>query len=107
VDEYALYEKYAKVFPNVEIQFSDDVTLSPAAASIKFYTDKNKSDVYYSVKGKTDGSQTLESLTSTSGPTGIAMPEPIKPSTNRETFTFVSWKNCANDEDVSLETEVT
>lgn len=108
VDEYALYEKYAKTFPNVIVNYSKDkVIFEPAAASIVFYTDNTCKTAYYQVKGKTDGSQTLSLLTSTSGPLGIAMAEPIKASTNEYTYSFNGWKDKATGSVISLDSVVT
>lgn len=108
VDEYALYEKYAKVFPNVIINYTEDkVTFEPAAASIVFYTDNSCKTIYYQVKGKMDGSQTLSLLTSASGPLGIAMAEPVKASTNQYTYSFAGWVNRATNKVINLDNIVT
>ena len=108
IDEYALYEKYASTYPNVIIEFSEKVTLDPAAATIVFYNDKEGDSIYYQVKGPTtEGNlKTLEFLISAEGPLKMELITPFKASTNAYTYTFLGWKNRQNDADVDLKAVV-
>ena len=110
VDEYALYEKYSTIFPNVMIEYDTSegkVTLDPPAAKIIFYTSQDNDTIYYQVKGKKDGTQSLTYLTSVEGPLGIAMIEPSKASTSEFSYYFLGWKDKATNDFISLETKVT
>jgi hypothetical protein len=98
VDEYSVYNKYSKTFPNVILKYSDKVNLTKAADIVFYsnYVSDVNNVVYYQVKG--DGNIALDVLTSVNGPTGIAMQTPIKASTNQYNYEFVGWKNLDTNE---------
>ena len=88
VDQYEIYNKYHKYYPNVIIKYGNNVTVKNAY-KINFYNvDILTDDVepYYSVL--TNGEMTLEKLTSIEGPAGIALKDPVKMSTNTKTYSF-------------------
>ena len=87
-NEFSLYQKYHALYPSVNITYGNKVTLENAHR-IEFYNVEsitNETEPYYSVL--TDGSMTLDVLTSSSGPAGSTLETPTKPSTNTEVFTF-------------------
>lgn len=75
VDEYALYEKYHKAYPNVTINYAGNVAPN-IAPKITFYEDDVNSRVLYEVL--TDRKTSLEVLTSADGPSGEEMGKPVK-----------------------------
>lgn len=90
VDEYTIYQKYCKAYPNLEIVYSEKVNLNPASPKLVFYGDEGKTVPIYSVHGPADGSISVETLISANGPTGIAIKDPTKADSNTHTFTFAN-----------------
>ena len=94
VDEYEIYNKYNKYYPNIEIEYGENVTRKEAY-KINFYnveTITAETEPYYSVL--TNGEMTLAELTSATGPAGAALKDPVKMSTNTEIYTFEQmWKD--------------
>lgn len=90
IDEFEMYQKYHKVFPDLEITYLSSNLRK--ASFIKFYsTETISGDPSYTVL--TNGTQNLEFLTSIEGPNGIMLAEPLKPQTNDTVYTFSgSWK---------------
>lgn len=90
VNEYAMYQKYNKIYPNLAITYV--TTGLQSAAIIKFYSSETVlGEPHFQVL--TDGSQNLEFLVSADGPNGQKMSTPQKPQTNTEVFTFAEqWK---------------
>ena len=85
VNEYALYNQYQSIFPNVIIIYHS-TNLKPAS-SIQFYnTEEIIGQPYYSVL--TDGTASLEQLTGKDGPLKEPLSNPNKQSTNEKDFTF-------------------
>jgi hypothetical protein len=102
INEYALYNKYNKVFPNLNIRYESNNLQS--ASRIDFYNSEVvMGEPYYSVL--TDGTATLEYLISKDGPTGIALTTPIKVSDNDEDFTFNGQWTVAETEAGSIFTK--
>lgn len=95
VDEYEIYKKYHKIYPNIELKYSGEVT-KKAANKITFYKDDSeKNEVLYSVL--TDPNNTTETigfLTSEEGPSGVAIGIPEKPKDNRYEY----YWNLSNNE---------
>ena len=95
-DEFALYSKYHSLYPNLTIKYSNKVALSKAY-NITFYS-QDKADVddedmdldvttpHFEVV--TNGTYTLETLISKTGPANKDMSMPIKAPTAREVFNF-------------------
>jgi hypothetical protein len=98
VDEYEIYNKYNKHYPNIEIEYGENVTRKEAY-KINFYNVETitvETEPYYSVL--TNGEMTLAELTSATGPTGAALKDPVKMSTNTEIYTFEQmWKDEDNN----------
>ena len=96
VDEYKIYEKYNKAFPNLTIQYSDKVTLT-RAISIKFMRLEEGAEnntVFYQTFAPTGNTEnTLQFLTSADGPNGSALGIPAKDATVENTYTFKEWAN--------------
>jgi hypothetical protein len=78
VNEFAIYERYNKEFPNLKIQYGENTNVT-RAHTINFYSDDKALIPYYSVS--TNGQKTLAELTAATGPAGTALTEPIKSST--------------------------
>lgn len=86
-DEYQLYRKYKKYFPDLAIAF-ESAGISKAN-TITFMSDEQGSEnntIHYQVL--TDGKQSLELLTSRDGPTGKSMSAPSKTATVEYTYSF-------------------
>lgn len=85
VNEFALYNKYHKVYTNLDITYQTNNIQE--ASTIKFYNSETiKGEPAYTVL--TDGTVDLATLISKDGPNGVAMPTPIKPSTVDYTYAF-------------------
>jgi hypothetical protein len=81
VNEYEIYKKYKELLPNVEIKFSEAMTVTKAY-NIIFKTDNtNEALIHYEVKAGAGANETLGALTSADGPTGEAMRTPSRAST--------------------------
>jgi hypothetical protein len=85
VSEYDIYNKYRGIYPDLKIKYGNNVIVKDAYR-IDFYN-LPKSEIgsevapFYSVLS--NGEQDLGWLTSPEGPTGTALKNPIKPSTNQ------------------------
>ena len=90
VDQYAIYNKYNKHYPNVNIEYGDQVSVKNAYR-INFFNVENVSEdtePYYTVL--TNGEMDLAYLTSIDGPSGTPLKDPIKIATNTEVYSFES-----------------
>lgn len=76
IDEYDIYAKYIKLFPNVSITYTDIVIDRIAAYELKFLTEEGSEDIYYYTLGKPNETRTIEELISEEGPNGKAMVDP-------------------------------
>ena len=88
VNQYEIYEKYNKLFPNVVIRYDSSKVEVEGAKTVIFY-DNDVADeavVFYEVF--TDGTKTIEYLTSAEGPNGVALGTPAKGSTNENDYVF-------------------
>lgn len=107
VDEFALYQKYHAIYPNLTFAYNtenEDLTVAPAS-TITFYrldaadlegVDINDITPYYTAL--TDGSYTLETLISRNGPVGSELTPPVKVSTDTHVYTFTGvWQDWASN----------
>ena len=96
IDEFSLYEKYQKVFPNVELKYISE-NLKPAYV-INFYNSETIiGNPQYVVRA--NGETNLSILTSADGPAGVALPVPKKPQDERYVYTFNNIWTVAESED--------
>lgn len=100
VDEYEIYEKYAAIYPNLTLAYSDKVNLN-AAVKLKFYTNKDNTTIHYQVLGNGEtaenGGINVATLISAEGPLKEAITTPNKEPSNSETYTFSGyWVNKAD-----------
>lgn len=87
VNQFEIYNKYNKKFPNVTIKYGNNVTVEGAKKVIFYDNDiVEKAQVFYEVL--TDGTQKLETLISEDGPNGIALRKPSKAPTNEYAYEF-------------------
>lgn len=92
VDEYAIYEKYKKAFPNVNIKYGSNMGDREEAFDIIFMTDdSDEAIVHYEVKAPNDKSKTLGELTAETGPTGAAIRTPSKASSQAHDYLFTGY----------------
>lgn len=100
IDEYAIYEKYAKIYPNLVISYTDNVGSGlNRAVELLFVSTKEGKEQYYRVlgSGDPDGAD-IATLISAEGPLGVAMQTPRKEDTVSETFDFTGyWIHEADD----------
>ena len=98
IDEYEIYAKYSKQYPNLVIEYTNKVSgLDPAVELIFKSGESDDSTTHYRVlgSGATDG-KTIGELISADGPTGIAITDPNKGNTSSNTYTFTGyWKDKA------------
>ncbi len=101
VDEYIIYEKYASVYPNVVIKYTNKVEHLNPAVELKFYTNNNADVIHYRVlgSGESDG-QNIAQLISNEGPLKQAITVPSKEDTTEETFKFRGYWVDKNNTDV-------
>ncbi len=92
VNEYEIYEKYKKDFPNVIIQYGDAIGEIVTAYDLVFMT-SNEDDaiIHYQVKTSSDQNLTLKELTSANGPTGEDMRVPSRASTQSHDYQFTGY----------------
>jgi hypothetical protein len=72
INEFSVYENYKKLFPNLEIEFTGNLTKLKKAYIITFYNDKD-GDIIYEVK--TDGSKQMRELIGDNSPAGSKLTE--------------------------------
>ena len=87
VDQFQIYEKYNKTFPNVKIVYAESTPVIPAK-TIRFFDNDVESEAqeFYSVY--TDGTKGMRYLVSAEGPNGVALGTPAKASTDTNSFEF-------------------
>lgn len=92
VDEYKVYQRYCKQYPNLEILYSDKATVKKAHKLTFMTDDTDNKTVLYTVLS--DGKDNIDWLTSVNGPLGIAIKEPTKAEipTTRYIFSHY-WKD--------------
>ena len=97
VNEFDLYEKYIKTYPNLVIKYKDVGDGYTPAAELVFLKMENSEEVHYRVlgSGRADGDNVAK-LVSAEGPTGIAMKTPSKEPTESQTFTYTGYWIDAN-----------
>lgn len=101
VDEFAIYNRYKRYFPNLTFTYGDNVSLAKAIhvtfmSDIKEVTKENK--IYYQVLGTKE--KTIADLISADGPIGIPLGYPQKTPTVSNTFEFTKYWEALNDEGV-------
>lgn len=99
VDEYELYSKYIKVFPNLKFIFSEN-TVVDKAIEIKFLKDKNE-EILYFVKAQSDNSKSLAQLVYNNTILGKDLTKnPSKESTKEYSYIFSNyWINNESEEE--------
>jgi hypothetical protein len=98
IDEYKLYAKYKKLYPNLNIEFSGNIGAVKRAPIIKFYNDYNEETGEYGDKiyeVKTNGTIKLGILTSDTSPSGLpAIGTPTKESDQMYDYYWTGeWKD--------------
>jgi hypothetical protein len=92
-NEFSLYNAYHAVYPNLKLQYGENVELNPAYM-VEFYNLENiteGSTPWFSALS--DGSYTMAQLTAADGPAGSALKIPQRAPTNTTIYTFSHWKN--------------
>lgn len=106
VDQFELYYKYNRTFPNLTFSYGPLIE-GVEAYSIEFYrtdSDHMTDDVTADYSVMTNGSLTLAELTSADGPAGSALFTPVKASTNTEEYDFTGiWVDYETKEEISVE----
>ena len=98
VDEYEIYNKYSKIYPNLIIEYTDKVTgLDPAVEIIFKAGDSDTSLNHYRVLGSGDADgASIGELISANGPTGTAITSPSKGDTSENVYIFTGYWKDAN-----------
>ena len=89
VDEFTIYNKYNKLFPNLKIKYSDKVSVTKAKHIVFMNDSADDAIVHYEVFG--DGTETIGKLISASGPNGVAMRNPSKGSSEAFDYEFTGY----------------
>ena len=100
VDEYQIYAKYSKQYPNLVIEYTDKVSgLDPAVELVFKSGETDASTTHYRVLGSgTADGVSIGVLISADGPTGTAITNPNKGNTSSNTYTFTGyWKDSAGN----------
>lgn len=98
VDEFAIYEKYKKEFPNIEFRYDigESGSLNPAVNITFMNLDKNSENNTVCYEVKASGNQTganLAKLVSDESPSGKKLGIPKKDSTDKNSFEFTGYWN--------------
>lgn len=100
VDEFKIYKKYCKQYPNLIINYTNKVSGLNPAVELKFMGGEGESAaIHYRVlgSGNADG-DSIGALISAEGPTGIAMTDPVKGNTSQNTYEFTGyWRDNAGN----------
>lgn len=80
VDEYAIWSTYHKLYPNVEIEYGPNATVTPANKIVFLENDLEDSKPLFTVYS--NGEQTIGTLISAGGPAGEAIGTPAKAKDN-------------------------
>lgn len=93
IDEYTIYKKYIKTYPNLIIAYGNKVGEGrDPAVELLFLANKDSEEQYYRVLGSGDADgDSIAKLISAQGPLGIAMGVPNKESTVSQNFTFTGY----------------
>jgi hypothetical protein len=97
VDEFEIYNKYHRAFPNITIQYNEENVEVDSAVHIKFMDDladnnpKVHYEVYASGDSEGDAAIALGVLISADGPNGVAMKSPVKVSDVESSYTFSGY----------------
>lgn len=98
IDEYEIYDKYKRAFPNLDIVFDTSASGMEvnSAYTLTFYNDNpddEDSTVFYSVKAPQSPTeeQHLGYLVSAEGPNGEELGTPAKTSTEQNSFKFTGY----------------
>ena len=93
IDEFTIYKKYIKTYPNLIISYGPNVGAGrDPAVELLFLTNENSNEQYYRVLGSGDGDgDTIAKLISDQGPLGLAMGIPNKESTESQNFAFTGY----------------
>jgi hypothetical protein len=96
VNEFEIYEKYKKYYPNLTIKYEVGKGNLTEAIKLKFYKNDENKELLYSVYS--NGEKTIGDLISATGPNGEAMGTPIKPSDNINSYV---WNDNGDEPDWS------
>lgn len=93
IDEFEIYKKYCKTYPNLIINYTDKVSGLNPAVKLEFMTgNEDTAILHYRVLGSGDASgDTVAKLISAEGPLGQAMTIPIRQSTTDKVFIFTGY----------------
>lgn len=100
IDEYDIYAKYSKDYPNVIIEYTNKVTgLDPAVEILFKSGDSEDSLTHYRVLGSGDADgASIGTLISAQGPTGEAIKDPSRGDTSENTYEFTGyWKDSSGN----------
>ena len=96
IDEFEIYKKYCKTYPNLIIEYTDKVLgLNPAVELTFMSGEEDTAVVHYRVLGSGEiTGAAISELISASGPLGVAMTTPIRQPITESVFTFTGyWKS--------------
>ena len=92
VNEYDLYAKYIKTYPNLVIDYKDVGSGYTPAADLVFLKMEGSEEVHYRVLGSgREDDVSVATLVSADGPTGIPMKTPSKEPTVSQTFSYTGY----------------
>ena len=100
IDEYAIYQKYSRTYPNLVIEYTDKVTdLNPAVELIFKASESDNATTHYRVLGSGEADDvSIGFLISADGPTGAAITDPSKSDTSEHTYEFTGyWKDASGN----------
>ena len=100
IDEYAIYQKYSRTYPNLVIEYTDKVTdLNPAVELIFKASESDNATTHYRVLGSGEADDvSIGFLISADGPTGAAITDPSKSDTSEYTYEFTGyWKDASGN----------
>lgn len=93
VDEYDIYKKYAKTYPNLIIEYGNNVGSGlNRAVELIFMKSEEALEQHYRVLGSGEANgETIAHLISANGPTGLAMQIPSREPTAQHIYTFTGY----------------
>ena len=93
IDEFDLYKRYIKTYPNLTFNFTNNVSnLIPAIKLIFYANNEDGAEIHYKVLASGSGNtSSIAKLTSTEGPLGVAITAPYKDNTTSHIYTFTKY----------------